>query len=1031
MVVSGGMTPITPSSGLSSLPSQQRPVSHIAAIVNETSQPSPRLSMGPGPTLHEEPEPQPQAKPAAMAPVMPSMVITTPELVSTPQSASPPRTITPSALKNQKLGPQPSVGGQSQHSVSSLGDVTDQSGNVSPANSKRPVSPIMKSFEGRQYHAPDPKKERPMSFVPSARDDRGYVSEVISTAKNPIDVTTPEAEEPPETIASASRSNEPAKQSRKMWDHLRNQQRATPPVEAARTISAQSNHSHDQPLQRIASSLEPSRTVSAQSDYEDDLYKLPTPKRASNQSMASAQLASEPPREASISPLHSNPVRQRSVQLYDRPFSRDDAASKASEECTAPPVPDMNPIAHLQSGSATVAKKKGLFAKVKSQPQAAGSAAGSGHSQQSSRDTTSSIEQQRLSSMTSTTASSEVIVKDKRRRGSGFWSMKRPSTESMSTQIKVDDTVVPPHNQVRLSFGDGVAASPTGGQVLAPQRSATTHAGTPVKKRRGTLGGIFSRATSTNTTQSPPPLPPKQSAKATVFHRVPTNHAWQAQQDYQKAQKSSGPRGEEPGQLPRPPSFVHNPGASGMAAIEAQQQGAQITTTITSGGRKDRRSMSISGVFGRKRADSSPSGRGRDRSNSTDSQTKPKKIRKRNMGSISETTIGQHQERPWAIQFPGAEDNEDDKELERREIMHASSVRWQRGPDGQMYAEQEQTSPASPTGSTPISPQPQPPPGQPTQNTPANQVFSYLPTGGPTQQPTAAEDRTQPAQDYYSPRTHSPPVEHPQQQNKYAGPEKPESYQPTAAPSQPIIPPLPQGDVPLMQPQPRRTSWQGGVNDPRMDPSYRSSGASRSTTTTTRSPTSSRVVTSQKPGGPPRLDLPRIPLDLVPGTAPGGYFPNRAVGSDTQAEDDLSSPIGRERDAPENRPPAPPKDTPRSIQRNASSSSADPDHSAEANRNFVATLEEERRKHGEHTAMGYSGSKAKRERAGLHVNVPMISGAPPPQVGMFEDTTAAIASTSAGTRRGRKRPEHEDSPIVMKATSFPGDEWNPFEYYAE
>jgi hypothetical protein len=81
--------------------------------------------------------------------------------------------------------------------------------------------------------------------------------------------------------------------------------------------------------------------------------------------------------------------------------------------------------------------------------------------------------------------------------------------------------------------------------------------------------------------------------------------------------------------------------------------------------------------------------------------------------------------------------------------------------------------------------------------------------------------------------------------------------------------------------------------------------------------------------------------------------------------------------------------------------------------------------------MGYSGSKAKRERAGLHVNVPMISGAPPPQVGMFEDTTAAIASTSAGTRRGRKRPEHEDSPIVMKATSFPGDEWNPFEYYAE
>ena len=103
--------------------------------------------------------------------------------------------------------------------------------------------------------------------------------------------------------------------------------------------------------------------------------------------------------------------------------------------------------------------------------------------------------------------------------------------------------------------------------------------------------------------------------------------------------------------------------------------------------------------------------------------------------------------------------------------------------------------------------------------------------------------------------------------------------------------------------------------------------------------------------------------------------------------------------------------------------------------NFVAALEAERRKHGEHTGMGASSSKGRRAGGGgLHVNVPVTSGAPPPQVGVFSDTTAAVASTGLGARRSRRdkgeaSDDDEDSAPVMKATSFPGNEWVPEFYY--
>jgi hypothetical protein len=130
----------------------------------------------------------------------------------------------------------------------------------------------------------------------------------------------------------------------------------------------------------------------------------------------------------------------------------------------------------------------------------------------------------------------------------------------------------------------------------------------------------------------------------------------------------------------------------------------------------------------------------------------------------------------------------------------------------------------------------------------------------------------------------------------------------------------------------------------------------------------------------------------------------------------------------------PMKDPPRSPQRRLQSrGSNDSDEGAVASQNFVAALEAERRKHGDHTGMGPSVStRAKRAGAGLHVAVPVTSGAPPPQVGVFSDTTAAVASTGLGARRsqrGRDEQSDDESAPVMKATSFPGDEWVPEFYY--
>jgi hypothetical protein len=125
------------------------------------------------------------------------------------------------------------------------------------------------------------------------------------------------------------------------------------------------------------------------------------------------------------------------------------------------------------------------------------------------------------------------------------------------------------------------------------------------------------------------------------------------------------------------------------------------------------------------------------------------------------------------------------------------------------------------------------------------------------------------------------------------------------------------------------------------------------------------------------------------------------------------------------------KDISRQISSRDSDSDSTEDGAVESN-NFVAALEAERRKHGDHTGVGTSSttSRAKRSGSDLRVNVPVTSGTPPPQVGVFSDPSAAVAGLSTQrSQRGRREDADPDSAPVMKATSFPGDEWVPDFYY--
>ncbi|KAF2436381.1 hypothetical protein EJ08DRAFT_144837 [Tothia fuscella] len=430
-----------------------------------------------------------------------------------------------------------------------------------------------------------------------------------------------------------------------------------------------------------------------------------------------------------------------------------------------------------------------------------------------------------------------------------------------------------------------------------PQR-ATTHTGeqSSMKKRFSALGSLFGRSGTTGHT-------PKQSKhnknapRSTLIHHVPPNPNPTAftqrqqqhqggslnskQQDMRRAQWLQDPEQSgvhpplggyyAPGNSQDNPQFGHGQGTAGFAAIAAQQGRNKSASSATSSNAKDKRSGSNSSVpwpfkrhgssnssghlspqvsaqspLDRIRTDSlgppsiSPVSTRRDSSpgQAGYGRAPPPRLPSGRMGSISEQGFpGQHQERPWALTLPGAE--EDDRDITRQEIFHAASARWQRGADGLMYAlPRDEASPVTPRrqdwdSHTPTAPHPygqqqQPPHLEPqmprspqrfppghAQGSPANPVYSYLPT-----------------------HIHSPPPR-PQSSpghivNQYQPQDEPHAITtPDAHPV--VIPPLPQGNIPLMQPQPRRMSNSpamgdqlparaSSLQDPRTGPSYRSNG---------------------------------------------------------------------------------------------------------------------------------------------------------------------------------------------------------------
>jgi hypothetical protein len=444
------------------------------------------------------------------------------------------------------------------------------------------------------------------------------------------------------------------------------------------------------------------------------------------------------------------------------------------------------------------------------------------------------------------------------------------------------------------------------------------------------------------------------------------------------------------------------------------------------------------------------------------------------MGSITETP-GQHQERPWALNIPDAQEDEGDREIMRQEIFHAASARWQRGPDGQMYSvpsdqalQSPLSSPGYPGSPTPTStshPQLQVQPQSQVQDGPANPVFSYLPAQAsqsahqvPIYQPTGSPTASKGASGEY--QRVGVPGEY--QRVGVQGEYQRVGYQPPpTTPDEPQIPPLPQARLPLLQPQPKRSSYNGSpvaspgprfeqvVQDPRLDASFRSRSNVSATSVTggstisaepsplntfvAPSPPSRGVGSAPPPRGIPNLgittsvpmsvhQLPRsqsysqphsqhilyqhrqhqTPQSAHPTSASSLYSDptNQVTRESTSSQlpedlygyqhiEDKPTPF-HEEDEDERPPPPLPKDTP-------------PSTSA-----------------GQYVPLNQQTAEP----------VPTVIQAVSGQGLGGNNLAAALAQAGVGSGMGRTGHERNESmgsdeEPVMKATSYPGDEWIP------
>ncbi|KAE9985087.1 hypothetical protein EG328_007858 [Venturia inaequalis] len=865
--------------------------------------------------------------------------------------------------------PLPEVLPRSMPSVSSMGqEDARSSADHSPTGQDPPVSPVRPpAFETRVYNPPKPALERPMSFVPLARDSSGLpVQELISTAKHPLDLNTQVAQ------SEEQQHTPPSGGIRRMSRQFDNTQSTSP--SGLRRMSRKFEEQGDASPKGRRRSRQVSTTMRAIGNTTE-----PVPGQPSTSRPLSMAKTENRPGSWSLSTNVKDPYRP--VQLYDRPSS--------GASTNFPPPTDfqtlvnsnlrhgMQDVRHQGTGlqevpikpaSVDPIKKRGLLQKLRKKASPAPAAPqltmqGLPPRRINGQEITS-VEPPRLGSLqslTSTVDSEEAQgKKDKQKRSSFLSGLKRPVSDEANRKISGESSPVQTHqlSPAQLQFTQAVIpSSPQDSQRTTGLKSkkdklphrALTHTGQemPEKKRFSGLGNLFARSGTTGHAPNVSKKLSKEPPKGTIFHLVPdspTSTAFQEQQRLQAAQWQNVTQGQHPqnrplspnqivghsGQPPPavgyyapasipPPSdrnFGHSSGVAGYDAIVAHQNLPAVSSSTSPGeglaGSTGSATRWLS--FGRK--ESAGSGTLLSPQVSTDSpmdqyqrhnsggsispvsarrdsspgQLQGQPPRGFRMGRINETP-GQHQERPWALNIPNEQEDDGDREIMRQEIFHAASQRWQRGSDGQMHAVPTDQPLQSPLGSPgyPGSPpptsasHPQPQPRQQYQ-TPANDAHSYLPPQAshsiPSQVPIYRPTGS-PAQSSQTSREHQA-VGVPGQYQPLGMPEeyRRDVYNLPTGPDEPQIPSLPQGRLQLMQPRPKRLSYNGSpvapaapmfeqaLQDPRLDPSFRSRsnvsaiGASTmsadptsQSTFITPSPPSRGVGSAPTPRGIPNLGI--------------------------------------------------------------------------------------------------------------------------------------------------------------------------------
>lgn len=586
------------------------------------------------------------------------------------------------------LGPSQSTAARSMPSVSSMGheDGVSSAGdeNVDPA---RPaVSPIPPSFMDREYKAPDPNRERPMSFVPLPRDPSGRPPQEEITVRTPR-AGEPEAQRwepsPPQQADSGEKTPEAGARPSPLQDVTKRSPEQPSPGP---------RNTHGDQLGQ--------RGVAEEQDEQGGYFRgVPNLRRTSGQGLS-------PP---AFQPRLGDPRKMGPGQLpVMPPGSQSPAGPRAPQNKNGPgllqPAYPAHTASHqsVETQNAVTDKKKrssGLLSAFKRPP--------------------------------STGAESTFS------RGTSILAQATDSPTRAQYLQNPDASVgvIPPASPAE----DGKKQKLSKKDLSKLQRSSTTQAQDSGKKKRfSALGSIFGRSGTTGHTPKAK-LEKKNQPTQTMVHHLPPNaapSAFESMQQYQ-IQRSSRDRDLPPlpreahasqrrqftGTPPPPggyyapanapasgiptdnPSRQYGPGVVNYAHLSQQQAIEQRQREI------DARNRSLSVTSGR-----TPF-RGRDASDSSahlspqiSAGASPMDYRSQSLGAMSSVSsisssrresapspygpgpgppyppghaprmgsiTESHQERPWAIFLPVAE-QEDDSEVEAAEIMRAASARWQR-----------------------------------------------------------------------------------------------------------------------------------------------------------------------------------------------------------------------------------------------------------------------------------------------------------------------------------------------------------------